>query len=138
MQTYVNRLEVLFAKVWPKSFDSPLVRNGYSLVASAGITSVLGLVFWMIAARLFTPAELGISVGLLSALLTIGQIGQLNFGNVLNRFLPVAGRRTANIIVFSFACAALLAAPLRRLDRRRGPPGHVGRASRGDGASVAG
>jgi hypothetical protein len=28
---------------------SPLTRNGYSLIASAGLTSGLGLVFWVVA-----------------------------------------------------------------------------------------
>jgi O-antigen/teichoic acid export membrane protein len=91
---------------------SPLVRNGYALVMSAGITSVLGLVFWVIAARVHTPAEVGIGAALLSTMLTLGNIGQLNLGNLLNRFLPVAGPATARIILRSYAASVVAAALL--------------------------
>ena len=33
--------------------SAPLYRNGYALVASSGLTSALGLVFWVLAARLY-------------------------------------------------------------------------------------
>ena len=38
----------------------PLLRNGYALVANVGITSVLGFVYWIIAARLYPPEYLGL------------------------------------------------------------------------------
>ena len=34
----------------------PLYRNGYALVASSAVTSVLGLVFWLVAARQYSAA----------------------------------------------------------------------------------
>ena len=90
---------------------SPLTRNGYSLIASAGVTSVLGLVFWVVAARLYTAEQVGLSAALLSTLLTLGNISQLNFGNLLNRFLPVANKhQAARLTLVSYAVVTTMAA----------------------------
>jgi O-antigen/teichoic acid export membrane protein len=82
---------------------SPLTRNGYALVMSAALTSALGLLFWIVAARLYTAEQVGLGGALLAALLTIGNMAQLNLGNVLNRFLPVAGARTGKLVGYSYA-----------------------------------
>ncbi len=82
---------------------APLMRNGYALVMSAAVTSGLGLVFWILAARLYTPEQVGIGAALISTLLTLCNFAQLNLGNVLNRFLPVAGVGTSKLILFSYA-----------------------------------
>ena len=81
---------------------SPLIRNGYALVLNAALTSVLGLVFWILAARLYSAEQVGLGAALLNMLLIIGNMAQLNLGNVLNRFLPVAGGRTSKLILFSY------------------------------------
>jgi hypothetical protein len=81
---------------------SPLTRNGYALVLNAALTSVLGLVFWILAARLYSAEQVGLGAALLNMLLIIGNMAQLNMGNVLNRFLPVAGGRTSKLILFSY------------------------------------
>jgi O-antigen/teichoic acid export membrane protein len=82
--------------------SSPLTRNGYALVMSAGVTSVLGLVFWIFAARLYSPEQVGLGAALISSLLTLGNLAQLNLGNIINRFLPVAGSHTTRFVVWSY------------------------------------
>jgi O-antigen/teichoic acid export membrane protein len=88
---------------------SPLTRNGYALVMSAGITSVLGLLFWIIAARLYPADQVGVGAAMLAALLTLGNIAQLNLDTVLNRFLPIAGTRTKDMIAWSYAASVMTA-----------------------------
>ena len=92
------------------ALDSPLMRNGYALVISAGITSVLGLAFWILAAHYYTPEQVGIAAALLSMLLTLGNMAQLNLGNVLNRFLPVANDKSGKLIAHSYGAAITTAA----------------------------
>ncbi|MGB8816661.1 MAG: phosphotransferase [Rhizobiaceae bacterium] len=92
------------------ALGSPLTRNGYALVMSAGITSVLGLIFWILAAHYYPPEQVGLAAALLSMLLTLGNIAQLNLGNVLNRFLPVANDRSAKLIARSYGAAVAAAA----------------------------
>ena len=60
------------AAAWVQAtMRAPLTRNGYSLVASAGVTSALGLVYWVVAARLYTPAEVGVNAALLSTMMAL-------------------------------------------------------------------
>ena len=49
---------------------SPLHRNGYALVASSAVTSVLGLAYWIVAARAYSTEAVGVCAALpLSGLL---------------------------------------------------------------------
>src|SRR4051812_1723523 len=70
---------------------SPLLRSGYSLVATVGLTSILGLVYWVLAARLYNAETLGLNAALVSAMTVLSGIAQLNLPSVLTRFLPGTG-----------------------------------------------
>jgi len=99
-------------------FRTPLVRNGYSLIASTGMTSILGLVYWVLAARLYTVAEIGLNSALISTMMAIGAIAQLNLNSVLTRFLPnitrsmsqrlIAGAYAAGMVAALFSCVLFL------------------------------
>ncbi len=91
-------------------FRTPLVRNGYALIASTGVTSILGLVYWLLAARLYSLTEIGLNSALISTMLAVGGIAQLNLGSVLTRFLPGLGRRNSQRLVLGAYGAGLLAA----------------------------
>lgn len=87
----------------------PLFRNGYALVASYGATSVLGLVFWLLAARLYSSRVVGLSSALIAATMLVALIAQLNLSQALNRFLPRAGHRTGRLIWMSYGLSTLMA-----------------------------
>ncbi|MEY3080787.1 MAG: hypothetical protein RJA94_772 [Pseudomonadota bacterium] len=89
---------------------SPLTRNGYSLIASAGLTSGLGLVFWVVATHFYSAEQIGVSAALISALLTLGNVSQLNMGNMLNRYLPLVGGQAGQLIVTSYLVTTGVAA----------------------------
>jgi O-antigen/teichoic acid export membrane protein len=91
-------------------FQTPLIRNGYSLVASTGMTSVLGLVYWVLAARLYAVEEIGLNAALISTMMALGGIAQLNLTSVLTRFLPGVGRPTAQRIILGAYAAGMVAA----------------------------
>src|SRR5207302_4108548 len=38
-----------------------LFRNGYALIASSAVTSLLGMVFWVVAARRYSPRDVGLN-----------------------------------------------------------------------------
>ncbi len=71
---------------------TPLYRNGYALVLSSMSTSALGMVYWVLAARLYTPEVVGINSALISAMMFLAAISQLNLNNGLIRFIRNAGR----------------------------------------------
>jgi O-antigen/teichoic acid export membrane protein len=76
----------------------PLLRNGYALVLNSGMTAVLGMGFWVLAARRFSVEEVGVSSALVASLALLSTIAQLNLPNVLARFLPTAGQHTGRVI----------------------------------------
>ena len=56
---------------------NPLTRNGYALVASFAITSILGVVFWIVAARLYPQDQVGIGGVVVTTMITISSASQL-------------------------------------------------------------
>jgi len=93
-------------------FQTPLVRNGYSLVASTGMTSLLGLAYWVLAARLYSVGEIGLNAALISTMMALGGIAQLNLGSVLTRFLPSIGRHASQRMILGTYGAGMIAALL--------------------------
>lgn len=88
---------------------SPLVRAGIHLVASAGLTSALGLAYWSLAARRYSPAAVGATAGLLAAMELIAAIANLGLRTSLIRFVPSLGRRAGRVIAVSYLVSGTLA-----------------------------
>ena len=86
-----------------------LLRNGYALMANTALTAALGLGYWVLAARLFPPSAVGAGSAAVSAVLFVAGVSQLNFMGAITRFLPVAGRRSAALLVGAYAAAATCA-----------------------------
>src|SRR4030067_2560894 len=55
---------------------------------TAGVTSILGFVFWIIVARFYSPSEVGLATALISAVGLLGIFSQLGFQFGLVRYLP--------------------------------------------------
>jgi len=86
---------------------SELLRNGYALVLNVGLTSGLGVAFWVLAAREYSVGDVGRGSAMVSALITLSTLGQLNLTSGLLRFLPRAGNQGARLIARSYVAAAL-------------------------------
>jgi O-antigen/teichoic acid export membrane protein len=98
-------------RAWMQAhFRTPLIRNGYSLVASTGMTSVLGLVYWVLAARLYTVGEIGLNAALISTMMALSAIAQLNLGSILTRFLPGFARSGSQRLILGAYAAGTIAA----------------------------
>lgn len=89
--------------------DAPLFRNAYALVVNTGITAVLGFMYWVIAARLFTTHDVGLAAAAISAMTLLAGISLLNLEAVLVRFIPIAGRQTRRLVLGVFGGCTLLA-----------------------------
>jgi O-antigen/teichoic acid export membrane protein/aminoglycoside phosphotransferase len=87
-----------------------LYRNGYALVASSVLTSVVGLAYWVVAARTFSPRIVGLNAALIAAMTLLVAIAQLNLKSALNRFLPRAGRASAKFIIGAYLIAVAVTA----------------------------
>ena len=84
-----------------------LFGDGLALSASAGISAVVGMVSWVIAARLMPQAEVGEASAFVSAFLLIAGFAQMNLGAALLRWLPRAGNDSATLVL---RCTAVVVA----------------------------
>ena len=94
---------------WLQQLRSPLVLNGYALVLSSGATSVLGVGYWIAAARLYSEEAVGLSSATLAAMFFLANVSQFNLVHALNRFVPSAGRGTARLILSAYAVSVVMA-----------------------------
>ncbi|HLI56099.1 MAG TPA: hypothetical protein VKY26_03595 [Actinomycetota bacterium] len=84
----------------------PLLRNGYALLLNIGVTSVLGLVYWIAAARFYSPTEVGFAVSAINLMTFLAGIGgQLSFQSALTRFIPSAGKDSGRLALTAYTCA---------------------------------
>src|SRR5213080_4809702 len=95
-----------------RGWRDPQHRDGLALVLSSAISSVVGLLYWVVAARLFPPDEVGVNTTLISTMTLLGVTSQLNLGSALLRFVPVAGRTAQSLVGACYAVAALTACTL--------------------------
>ena len=97
------------ARVWSGLRD-PVYRGSYALVANTVGTSVIGAVYWAVAAHLYGPEDLGRATALISALMLVGTLSQLNLSSTLMRFLPQMGATSARrLINVSYLVSSLTA-----------------------------
>jgi len=103
-----TRLAQPFANV----LSDPMLRNGYALIISASVTQVLGVLYWIVAARNYPAAEVGRNAAAIYIMMFLAGVAELNLMSTLVRFLPTSGRRTARLIVTVYAASAAIAAVL--------------------------
>lgn len=72
------------------------------MIASAAVTSGLGLFYWAIAARLYPPSALGLNSAAISAMLFVSGLAQLSLNGVFIRFLPISGTHTKRFVVLAY------------------------------------
>ncbi len=89
--------------------EIPVVKSGLSLVASTGTTAGLGLVFWMLAARLYTKEDFGVASTAVTTMMMLADVSLLGLRTGLVRFVPGAGSRTGALIASAYGVAAGLA-----------------------------
>jgi O-antigen/teichoic acid export membrane protein len=78
--------------------SSHLLRGAYSLLANTMVTSILGMGFWVAAARLYPSGEVGRDTVLISVMVELSTVCQLNLGNGILRFLPDLGAHSARAL----------------------------------------
>lgn len=74
-----------------------LFRNSVFLMLSTLVQAVLGFLFWMLCARLFTPAEIGLGSTLIAGLTLIAYVSLFGFNDALIKYLPHAENRSSQI-----------------------------------------
>ncbi|GGU94523.1 hypothetical protein GCM10010260_32100 [Streptomyces filipinensis] len=89
---------------------SPLFRNAYALMLNTGISAVLGLGFWLAAARYYSEDAVGQGSAAIAAMKFLAGLTAVTLTGALARFIPVAGARTGNLVFRTYAGSSLLVA----------------------------
>lgn len=76
---------------------TPLYRNALVLMGNTGITAALGFVFWALAARNYSPSQVGLASAAISSALFVAAVSQLGLPYTLVRFAPLAGLGRATL-----------------------------------------
>jgi O-antigen/teichoic acid export membrane protein/aminoglycoside phosphotransferase (APT) family kinase protein len=82
------------AGLWRQS----LVRTGHLLVANAVLNGGFGIGYWLLAARLNSPAVVAVNSAAISAMMLLAGAAQLNLMSALLRFVPTAGAAAGRMI----------------------------------------
>ncbi|MFJ5178327.1 lipopolysaccharide biosynthesis protein [Streptomyces griseoviridis] len=89
---------------------SQLFRNAYALMLNTGISAVLGLGFWLAAARYYTEDAVGQGSAAIAAMKFLAGLTAVTLTGALARFIPVAGPATGRLILRTYAGSSLVVA----------------------------
>ena len=87
---------------------TPLYRNGYALLVNSVATSGLGLIYWILAAHLYSAEVVGLNSAVLSAMQFLYGIAVLSLSNLLIRYIPRAGERTLQLIGYVYGVSVAI------------------------------
>lgn len=83
----------------------PLYLNGYALILNAAVSSAVGFLFWLVAARRFQAEHIGIGAAVVSASTLAALIGKAGFDAAIIRYGPTASgrgiRRLLRVSIFA-------------------------------------
>lgn len=89
-------------------FSDSLTRNASYLTGGGAITSIFGFIFWLLAARLYSTAEVGLSSALIAAFMLLAGFSNLGLGYGLIRFLPANSADRPPLINSCFTVGSLI------------------------------
>ncbi|MFF8014059.1 lipopolysaccharide biosynthesis protein [Streptomyces sp. NPDC007929] len=99
----------------PKPADSDhthdsLFKNAYFLMLSTGVSAVLGLGFWLVAARYYTEEAVGQGSAAIAAMRLLASITATTMIGAVVRFVPRAGRETGRLVWGTYVASSLVVA----------------------------
>lgn len=89
--------------------SDPLYRTGYYLILGTGVTSLLGVAFWALAAHSYSARVVGLNAAAISAMTLVAEACTLGLSAVLVRYLPVSGSSTRRLVSRTYAVTISLA-----------------------------
>jgi hypothetical protein len=85
-----------------------LFRTATPLLLNTVATAVLGILYWIVAARLYSPSNLALASAAVAAMVTLSGIAQLNMGLGLGVLLPRAGRMAGRLLTEVYGVVTIL------------------------------
>jgi len=95
-ETFTDAIKILTSRKGIKSlYKVSFYRNTVFLMLSSGTNAVLGFAFWVLAARLYKPEDVGLASAAISAMSLLALFSSLGMGYGLIKFLPTSGEKSA-------------------------------------------
>ena len=94
-----------------RRFD-PLAVTSAALMANTAVTSVLGMAFWAAASRWYPAQQLGQDAALISAMMLLSVVSQLNLAMGISRLLPQVRSRRWRPVAAAYGVTAVTAVAL--------------------------
>ncbi|HEX2118894.1 MAG TPA: hypothetical protein VHF91_06900 [Acidimicrobiales bacterium] len=94
-----------------RRFD-PLAVTSAALMANTAVTSVLGMAFWAAASRWYPAQQLGQDAALISAMMLLSVVSQLNLAMGISRLLPQVRSRRWRPVAAAYGVSAVTAVAL--------------------------
>jgi O-antigen/teichoic acid export membrane protein len=85
-----------------------LLRSAYSLMLNVTLTSALGFGFWVLAARIFSSEVVGNGTALVSAMIVVSAVCQLNLPVTILRFLPITKVNPSRVVIGAYVLTAVM------------------------------
>jgi O-antigen/teichoic acid export membrane protein len=98
---YINRII--------RHLTTPLYRNGYALIINTVGISLLGVLYWILAARYYSIQAVGINSAAIATMTFLASVARLYLDGVLIRFLPRSGATVSRLIGYSYLVSGLMA-----------------------------
>lgn len=102
MEIEKDRIEHAGGLAGGPSHVSIAVKSALALHLNTVVTAVLGFVYLIVAARLYDRDAFGRDMALVSAMMVIAAIAEVNLGMVLARFLPRLGERRGHVVARTY------------------------------------
>ncbi|MEU9352229.1 lipopolysaccharide biosynthesis protein [Streptomyces griseoloalbus] len=85
-----------------------LFKNAYFLMLSTGVSAVLGLGFWLVAARYYSEDAVGQGSAAIAAMRLLASITATTMIGAVVRFVPLAGRETGRLVWGVYGASSLV------------------------------
>ncbi|MFI9819875.1 lipopolysaccharide biosynthesis protein [Streptomyces sp. NPDC052013] len=92
------------------SGSDSLFKNAYFLMLSTGVSAVLGLGFWLVAARYYSEDAVGQGSAAIAAMRLLASITATTMIGAVVRFVPRAGRETGRLVWGVYGASSLVVA----------------------------
>lgn len=86
----------------------PLYRSASALILSNIANGVLGLLYWILAARLYSAEAVGQGAAAVAGLLLVSMLGWSGLQSTLIRFIPASGRGTMRLARTAYIAASAI------------------------------
>ncbi|MET9774319.1 lipopolysaccharide biosynthesis protein [Streptomyces sp. NPDC006367] len=87
-----------------------LFKNAYFLMLSTGVSAVLGLGFWLVAARYYSEEAVGQGSAAIAAMRLLASITATTMIGAVVRFVPRAGRATGPLVWRAYVASSVVVA----------------------------